>query len=214
MMKEEQYKTLVKERKECESCINCGLINPSQIKNGMYDTDDAIGPWTCWHGNLEADIMIVGQDWGSQREFEAMSGVDRVSNPTNTFLRELMEELPNSSFFLTNAALCIREGKAQGGLNDEWLFNCRPFLKRQIDIIEPKAVIVLGQKTFYAVLSALDLGRNSSTKFKELVNEKPKEYGKTRIFPAFHPGGLGIRNSGGKDAQKALWKEISRNLKE
>lgn len=211
MTKNEQYNALVEKRKSCNDCINCGLINPSQIKNGDFDSDE-IGPWTRWHGNLHADVMIVGQDWGSEKEFVAMKGIDRETNPTNTFLRELMNELPTSSFYLTNAALCIRKGKAQGGLNDEWLFNCRSYLKEQIDIVSPKAVIALGQKTFYVLLSSLDIERNANIKFKNVVNKSAWTYGETQIFAAFHPGRLGIRNSGGKDVQKELWKKIGKSI--
>ncbi|MCF8461408.1 MAG: uracil-DNA glycosylase family protein [Flavobacteriales bacterium] len=212
MTKEEQYKSLVEDRKGCEKCIKCGLINPSQIEDGEYDKGQFIGPWTRWQGNLNADIMIVGQDWGSQAEFKKMKGEDNKENPTNKFLSELMKELPSQSFFLTNAALCIRKGKAQGGLNEEWLFNCRSYLKEQIDIIKPKVIIALGQKTFYAVLGALELERNASIKFQKLVDEGARTHEGMQILPVFHPGGLGIRNSGGKDAQKALWREIGNQI--
>ena len=68
MTKEEQYNALVEKRKACKKCSNCGLINPSQIESGKFDSDE-IGPWTRWHGNLNADVMIIGQDWGREAEF-------------------------------------------------------------------------------------------------------------------------------------------------
>jgi DNA polymerase len=30
----------------------------------VYDNQGHIGPWTQWQGNLNAELMIVGQDWG------------------------------------------------------------------------------------------------------------------------------------------------------
>lgn len=212
MTKEEKYKLLVERRKGCEKCFNCGLVNPSQIKNGEYDSEQ-IGPWTQWQGNLEADIIIVGQDWGSQAEFKKMEGKDSPKNPTNKFLKELMEELSNNSFFITNAALCIRKEGAQGGLNDEWLFNCRPFLIKQIEIIEPTTIIALGQKTFYSVLRALKLERTGihSTTFKNLVDGNPIEHGGVKIFPVYHPGAYG-QMSRKEPEQKEDWKRINSYL--
>ena len=40
------------------------LKEPSEIENGKYDKEDSIGPWSLWQGNLEAQILVIGQDWG------------------------------------------------------------------------------------------------------------------------------------------------------
>lgn len=209
------YKELVKERKRCRECANCGLVNPSIIEDGKYDSDE-IGPWTRWQGSLSADIMIVGQDWGSQAEFSNKKGLDRESNPTDVFLTELIQKLEidakqaSDRLFLTNAALCIREGKAQGGLNEEWLFNCRPFLKAQIDLIKPKILICLGQKTFYSVLSALDIKRKANEKYRNQVGNFV-QYGSLKIFPVYHPGGYGLMNRT-KEQQIEDWLQITQNI--
>lgn len=60
-----QYQALVEDRKMCNACTGLipKMINPSSIESGKYDTDQ-IGPWTQWQGDLNAELMIVGQDWG------------------------------------------------------------------------------------------------------------------------------------------------------
>jgi hypothetical protein len=52
---------LVNERKECHACS--GLTNPEACGNSSFDSDH-VGPMSLWQGNLDADLMIVGQDWG------------------------------------------------------------------------------------------------------------------------------------------------------
>jgi len=68
---------------------------------------------------LNADVMIVGQDWGDQRAFEKQSGRDDPSSATNQMLRKLMAsagisvptqtDRGTSGVFLTNAVLCLRK---------------------------------------------------------------------------------------------------------
>jgi DNA polymerase len=48
---------LVEKRKKY--CFK-GLLNPSQIDNGIYDKDTALGPWSLWQGNLDAQILVIG----------------------------------------------------------------------------------------------------------------------------------------------------------
>lgn len=103
MNRQEEYRKLVKQRKGCELCAHLGLTNPACFKGGIYDSDQ-IGPWSRWQGNLNAEIMVVGQDWGDTAYFEAWRGRDQSSgNPTNSNLQLLLQtfditiEEPNKS---------------------------------------------------------------------------------------------------------------------
>jgi hypothetical protein len=58
------------------------LINPATCKGGIHDSDH-IGPWSLWQGNLNGEIVIIGQDWGDARYFIANAGRDAPKNPTN-----------------------------------------------------------------------------------------------------------------------------------
>ena len=54
------YCELVQMRKEEQ--MPPGLANPSEIANGRYDCDH-LSPWAKWQGSLDAEIVLVGQDW-------------------------------------------------------------------------------------------------------------------------------------------------------
>jgi hypothetical protein len=125
MNRQEAYKTLVEKRKNCGLCTKTGLVNPACFENGDYDSDH-IGPWSRWQGNLNADIMVVGQDWGDIAYFKKYEGFDQPSgNPTNTNLQQFLrqfrifikepKEIQNHSIFLTNIILCLKSGGLCGG---------------------------------------------------------------------------------------------------
>jgi hypothetical protein len=59
--KRQRYNELVAKRKTCCECI--GLSNPAESQLRQFDSDQ-IGPWSRLHGDLNAQLMIVGQDWG------------------------------------------------------------------------------------------------------------------------------------------------------
>jgi uracil-DNA glycosylase len=117
--KYDKYLELVAARKMCDLCN--GLVNPSRCAGGKYDSDE-IGPWSLWQGNLDAELMVVGQDWGDIKYFiEHRGRDDDPNNPTNWLVRELLAEAGfaiekagqttgRGTMFLTNAILCLKSG--------------------------------------------------------------------------------------------------------
>jgi DNA polymerase len=74
------YAALVHARKSCRACN--ALTNAAECGDGVHDSDH-IGPWSIWQGNLNADLMIVGRDWGDTRYFLDNRGREKPGNPTN-----------------------------------------------------------------------------------------------------------------------------------
>lgn len=127
--KRNKYIEMVLERKACRRCENCGLTNPSVVDNGKLDGIE-IGPWTRWNGDLNARILIVGQEWGDVASFERQGGLDTPS-ATNEMLLDLLGSVgislqtapsggSQTGVFLTNAALCLKRGGAQAKVNSQW----------------------------------------------------------------------------------------------
>ena len=69
--------------------ICCALENSSRCEQGHYDSRH-IGPWSQWQGHLNAELMVVGQDWGDTNCFIKNQGLEAQRNPTNNMLRELL----------------------------------------------------------------------------------------------------------------------------
>jgi len=164
--KDVRYKQLVECRKRCSLCS--ALENPSRCEQGTYDSRH-IGPWSQWQGHLNAELMVVGQDWGDTNYFIKNQGLEAERNPTNNMLRELLESIgidvgsphdcrSDGQVFLTNAILCLKtNGGLQGNVKKEWFSNCgRAFLRPLIEIVEPKVVVCLGERAWSSVTAAFD----------------------------------------------------------
>lgn len=163
-----RYEALVEARKACRLCHDLGLINASEVRGGRFDSSQ-IGPWSGWLGDLEARIMVVGQDWGDQRAFEKQAGLDSPRSATNRTLRELLASIGidvpdigpavSPGVFLTNSVLCFRrDGGCQGPVRRQWFQNCgTQFLRPQIELVNPQAVVCLGERAYGSVLQAYQL---------------------------------------------------------
>ncbi|MEO6062158.1 MAG: uracil-DNA glycosylase family protein [Thermoflexales bacterium] len=165
--KASKYIALVSARKVCTECHSSGLTNPACVRNGALDSGE-IGPWTRWNGDLNARLVVVGQEWGDIASFERQGGIDTPS-PTNEMLRELLASVgvsilrapgcaQSSGVFLTNAALCLKIGGAQAPVKQEWFDNCgASFLRAQIELVQPRVVVTLGERAYRAVRDAFAL---------------------------------------------------------
>jgi len=165
------YNNLVLKRQGCRLCkesLHKGeLTNPA---NTGFDTNE-IGPWSAWQGNLDAELLIVGQDWGYIETFVDYEGknepsLDRYQFPTDENLVEFLDMIgvnighplkPRTDMpvFLTNAVLCLKAKRVGKKVRDEWWRNCgREFLKPLITIVKPKVVVALGGVARTAVMTA------------------------------------------------------------
>lgn len=89
--KAERYIELVQRRKCCSRCKD-ELCNPALL-SGYRNFDTEIGPWSRWQGNLNANLMIVGQDWGTVkylREHYFTNKLEAEPSHTNKNLCELL----------------------------------------------------------------------------------------------------------------------------
>jgi uracil-DNA glycosylase family 4 len=214
--KRQQYVELVSKRKACRLCDSHGLTNPSVCKQGIYDTSGHIGPWSGWQGNLNAELMVIAQDWGGVEYFIEFEGLEKDSNPTNRRICELLAsidisiELPrqsrNSTLFFTNSVLCLRPGRLTGAIKSRWFTNCSTnFLRPQVELVNPKVVVTLGHMAYCALLKAYSL--TPKARMREAVQEVVRLPGGNFLVPVFHPGNKGTR-SRSLENQKSDWKRV------
>jgi len=213
--KQNKYNELVLKRKKFK--FSDGLLNPSMIDFGQYDCDE-IGAWSQWQGNHNAEILVVGQDWGDIDYFINNHGKDSDDNPTNNNLIELFNVInidiglpskPNKSapVFFTNSILGIKtNGKMSGKVSQKWAKeSTQEFLLPLIELIKPKVIITLGAIAYKEISKIYGLPTNSLTK---IVCETPKfEVQGLKIYPRFHCGRLGIANRN-FELQKQDWYKI------
>ena len=215
-LKQEKYIEMVSERKACRLCEDSGLTNPSVVDGGKHDANE-IGPWTRWNGDLNAQILVVGQEWGSIASFVAQRGLDKADSDTNEMLVYLLASVgidisdapkgrPDSGVFLTNAALCLKEGNAQSTVKKQWFKNCSTaFLRRQIDLVQPRVVVALGKEAYQAICYAYDM--DSVSKFSDAIGliVPIKNTDGIRMIPVSHCSAIALNINRPRSKQFHDW---------
>ena len=208
---------MVSARKACRQCE--GLVNASALQGGAFDSAE-IGPWTRWLGDLQARLMIVGQDWGDQRAFETQKGLDTARSATNVILRELLAsigvQVPEvgvgsgpAGVFLTNAVLCFKDHGCQGPVRPEWFEACGSrFLRPQIEIVNPRVVVCLGERAYRAVLAAYELPMYRRWR-AEVEGPGLTLPGGPRAVPVYHCGRRILNTDRKRDEQFRDWQRIA-----
>ncbi|MBL8998301.1 MAG: uracil-DNA glycosylase family protein [Gemmatimonadetes bacterium] len=216
-----QYESLVAARKACTRCTTKDFLNPSAPSLSRWDSDQ-MGPWTRWLGDLDARVMVVGQEWGDTRAFKKQKGWDLASSATNRRLRELLrtagvevpdvsEERGDSGVFLTNAALCLKRGGCQAPVRDEWFSNCgAAFLRPQIELVSPRVVVTLGERAYSAVTEAFGIPR---LRFRDAVDGAPVRLPNGSVLVPVYHCGMRIRNTHRRDPQQLTdWVRVRQAL--
>ncbi len=217
--KQKYYLDLVEKRKNLT--YPEGLINPSRVEGGRYDTSH-LGPWTQWQGDLDAKILVVGKDWGDEKTFIIQKGVDLDHDRTNINLRLLFREigieigLPSkphpAPLFFTNAVLGLRTfGGKSGPLKSSWIkMDTQNFLKPIIDMIQPDIIISLGMDAYSALAY---IYRLKKANLKDLITKNPIILSDRKLlFALYHCGQLATNRIRNLELQKEDWKIIKNFL--
>lgn len=199
------------------------LLNPSEIEGGRYDSDH-LGPWSRWQGDLNAEVVIVGQDWGDQPYFLRNKGVDDDNELTckNLGAMALVAgwDLGNphspkpQPLFFTNAVLGIRAEAGKSGTPPAaWVDDSLPFLIRLLEIVQPRAVVSLGTAASRACRLAMHgrgrvPGLPSGASLGETHQQIPiLRPGKPAWFAFYHCGPLGLVNRS-RELQMSDWRRL------
>ena len=190
-----------------------------------HESCEEINFWTYWQGvgNLDAEIMLVGQDWGHPDEGSRvienikkiksglpvgyLTGIE-LESVTDKNLKELFQATFDyditercRELFFTNLVLGYRSKWTSGNLRGSWIADDVPFFRRLADIIEPKVIICLGKDTFIGVVYALTGKRPRIVKYNAFLEsdrnpilaELPSGK-RTAVFAEAHCGAIGTMN--------------------
>lgn len=219
------YQALVEMRKKHR--FPEGLLNPAEIEGGRFDSNH-VSPWSRWQGSLDADVLIVGQDWGDLPYFLRNGGVDDDHELTCTNLREMAlaagwdigtphAPLPQRLFF-TNAVLGIRAAAGKSGTPPvAWVKDSLHFLVALLDVIQPKVVVSLGTAAYRACRLAIQGSQRDSSlsigaPLSQIHAQNPiLRPGKPTMFAFYHCGPLGLVNRS-RELQRQDWKHLRQHL--
>jgi DNA polymerase len=118
--------------------------------------------------------MFVGEGPGFHEDQQGRPFVGAAGK----YLDELLQGigLSRDQVFITNIVKC-RPPQNRDPLPDE-IEACRPYLLRQITLIEPKLIVTLGRIALAAFLPDAQIGQ---------VHGKPRKVGGRIVVPIYHP---------------------------
>lgn len=140
-------------------------------------------------GSATADLMFVGEGPGEQ---EDLAGEPFVGRSGQLLDRLMLEEMgiTRRDCYIANVVKCRPPGN-RDPLPDE-IAACRPFLEAQLEIIDPKVVVTLGN-----FATKLLLG---TTEGITRLRGKAYPVGGRSLVPTYHPAAV-LRGAGDAMAQ-------------
>jgi len=132
-------------------------------------------------GNINADIMFVGEAPGKDEDLQGKPFVGRAGKLFNEILKDI--GLKREDVYIANCLKC--RPPANRDPKPEELIACFDYLKEQIKIIKPGVIGTLGRYSTYQLTSQKGaLGTLRGRVFS---------YGSVKIVPLYHPAYL-LRN--------------------
>ncbi len=125
-------------------------------------------------GPADADIMFIGEAPGFHEDQQGHPFVGAAGQ----FLDELLESinLKREDVFITNVIKCRPPGN-RDPLPEE-IAACKPYLERQIALIQPKIIVTLGR---FSMTRAFPKARISQ------VHGQPRKIDGIIYYPMYHP---------------------------
>lgn len=129
-------------------------------------------------GNLNADLMFVGEAPGADEDAQGTPFVGRSGQLLNKIIESI--GLKREDVFVGNINRCRPPGNRTPTLPEAK--TCKPFLVREIAIVRPKVIVVLGNTACQNLLE-------TKTGITKLRGEFQDYYG-VSVMPTFHPAYL------------------------
>ena len=146
-------------------------------------------------GQLSAKIMFIGEAPGRSEDEKGRPFVGAAGRILDELLKKAGIE--RSEVFITNIVKC-RPPNNRVPKEDE-LTACRPYLDRQIALIKPRVICILGRTTYSSLLGGSSITANRG----KIVERAGQKY-----FLTFHPAAV-IYNKGLLSALEADLKKLA-----
>jgi DNA polymerase len=161
------------------ACVKCKLAKTrTQVVYGV--------------GNPNADLMFIGEAPGRDEDIQGEPFVGRAGQLLTDIIKAM--QLTRNDVYIANVIKC-RPPENRNPEPDE-LDECRPYIRRQVDLIKPKVIVTLGK---FALQSLTEKSYGiTATRGKWL------EWNGIRVMPTYHPAYL-LRTPG---AKKDVWADM------
>lgn len=172
-------------RLEVHDCNSCRLAGTR--KNVVFGV-----------GNPNADLMFVGEAPGRDEDEQGEPFVGRAGQLLTDIIKAM--KLTRDDVYIANVVKC-RPPENRNPEPDE-LDECRPFIQRQIELIQPKVIVALGR---FGLQSLTEKSYSITA-----VRGQWLDYRGIKLMPTWHPAYL-LRNPA---AKKDVWQDMKKVMAE
>jgi len=152
-------------------------------------------------GNIDADLFFCGEAPGADEERRGEPFVGRAGQLLDKMIRAM--GLERGSVYIANIMNWRPDPPSRTGNRpptaEEMAF-CLPYLRAQVEVVQPKAIVALGATATKGLLGAAGEGRMRD------IKGRWDEFGGVPVMPTYHPSYL-LRNSGRRDKRSA-WEDL------
>ncbi len=149
-------------------------------------------------GSPHAELMFIGEAPGREEDERGEPFVGRAGQLLTDIIKAM--KLSRDQVYIANVIKC-RPPENRNPEDDE-LDACRPFIRRQVAIIQPKVIVTLGR---FALQSLTEKAYGISA-----VRGQWLEYDGIKLMPTYHPAYL-LRNPA---AKKDVWADMKKVMAE
>jgi uracil-DNA glycosylase family 4 len=169
----------------CQNCQKCPLSEKR--------TQVVVG-----HGNVPCNLMIIGEGPGEQEDLQGKPFVGK----SGKLLTKILESVGidrEADAYIANTVKCRPPGNRTPHHSE--IEACLPYLIRQIHLVQPKVLLLLGNPSLKTILGDhLGITKERGKWFKQSVKYMTDPL---YIMPLFHPAYL-LRNAS-KDKGAPKW---------
>jgi uracil-DNA glycosylase family 4 len=143
-------------------------------------------------GARDADLVFVGEGPGAEEDKQGIPFVGRAGQ----LLTRLIEGIgmTRDEVYIANVVKCRPPGNRDPA--PEEIESCRPYLEAQLEFIDPKVIVTLGNFATKLLLDPAVANKRGITKLRG----QQFSYGDRALVPTLHPSAV-LRNGGTALAQ-------------
>lgn len=168
---------------EVASCRRCGLCEGR--------TNTVFGA-----GSHNAELMFIGEGPGADEDAQGLPFVGRAGELLTRMIVAM--QFRREDVYIANIVKCRPPNNRQPEEDEAKI--CIAFLKRQIQLLRPKAIVVLGATPLRDLLGKTGITR---------MRGKWLEYEGIKVMPTFHPAFL-LRNP---PAKREVWEDLKQVMR-
>lgn len=173
-------------REDMCDCLRCKLS--ASRKNLVFGV-----------GNPDAQLMFVGEGPGADEDIQGEPFVGKAGQLLTRIIKAI--NLERSDVYIANIVKCRPPGNRDP--QDDEIQTCIPFLKQQIEVIQPRIICTLGRVASKSLLNTEESITSLRGRFHMLYNT-------IRVMPTYHPSFL-LRYP---EKKRETWEDMQKVQKE